>query len=70
MSLEVSIARRDIYTTDGTFDTSVIDIQVNTDEEFYQDLQFERPEHLVALRDALSDYIDRNLTPAQEGGEK
>lgn len=39
MSLTVSIARRDIYTADGRFDTSLYEIQTNSDGEFIQDLQ-------------------------------
>lgn len=60
MSLTVSIARRDVYTSDGKFDTSVYEIQTNSDEEFIQDLQLETAAELVVLRDALTEYIERN----------
>lgn len=70
MSLTVSIARRDVYTSDGKFDTSVYEVQTNSDEEFIQDLQLETAAELVALRDALSHFIDNNIfnpseTPTQ-----
>ena len=47
MSLTVSIARRDIYTADGRFDTSLYEIQTNSDGEFIQDLQLESAAELV-----------------------
>lgn len=61
MSLTVSISRRDVYTSDGNFDTSLYEIQTDTDGEFFQDLQLESAEELVALRDALSHFINNNI---------
>ena len=66
MSLEVSISRRDVYTADGTFDTSVYEIQANEDGEFIQDLQLETAAELVALRDALSHFIDNNISQPEK----
>lgn len=66
MSLEISIGRRDVYTTAGAFDTSLYEIQTNSGGEFIQDLQLESAEELLALRDALSEFISRNnLTTTQ-----
>lgn len=62
MSLTVSIARRDVYTSDGKFDTSLYEIQADSDGEFIQDLQLETAAELVALRDALSHFIDNNIS--------
>lgn len=61
MSLTVSISRRDVYTSDGKFDTSLYEIQTDSDGEFIQDLQLESAAELVALRDALSHFIDNNI---------
>lgn len=61
MSLTVSIARRDVYTSDGKFDTSLYEIQTDSDGEFIQDLQLESAAELVTLRDALSHFIDNNI---------
>lgn len=64
MSLTISIGRRDEYTTDGRFDTSVYEIQANEDGEFIQDMQLSSAEELVILRNALTHYIEsNNLTP-------
>lgn len=60
MSLTVSIARRDVYTTAGTFDTSLYEIQADSDGEIIRDLELEGAEELLILRDALSEYIKRN----------
>lgn len=60
MSLEISIARRDIYSTAGEFDTTLYEIQANADGEFIQDMQLESVADLVNLRDCLSHYIETN----------
>lgn len=65
MSLTVSIARRDVYTSDGKFDTSLYDIQTNSDGEFIQDLQLDTAAELVALRDALTHFIDNNILQSE-----
>lgn len=66
MSLEISISRRDVYTTAGAFDASLYEIQTNESGELIQVLQLESAEELLALRDALSEFIGRNnLTPTQ-----
>lgn len=60
MSLVISIGRRDVYTTDGRFDTSVYEVQTESDGEYIQDIQLECAEDFITLRDALSEYIERN----------
>lgn len=65
MSIEISVARRDVYTTDGSPDTTLYEIQANAGD-FIQDMQFETAADLVTLRDALSHYINKNnLYPTQ-----
>lgn len=64
MSLTVSIARRDIYTTAGEYDTTLYEIQTNTDDEFIQDLQLESVDDLLTLRTAIDHFINtNNLNP-------
>lgn len=60
MSLEISIAWRDVYTTDGQLDTTFYEIHTEEDEEYAQEIHFDSPAALVTLRDALSAYIDSN----------
>lgn len=60
MSLTISIARRDIYTTAGVLDTSLYEIQAESDGEFIQDLQLDGVAELLLLRDALAEFIERN----------
>lgn len=67
MSLTISIGRRDIYTTAGVLDTSLYEIQADSDGEIIQDLQLEGAEELLVLRDALAEYIERNnITPTSD----
>lgn len=71
MSLVISIGRRDVYSTDGRFDTSIYEIQAESDGEYIQDLQLEGAEELLTLRDALSEYIERNnLVPTDTNTEQ
>lgn len=60
MSIEISIARREVYTTNGSFATSVYEIQANENDEIIQELQLDSAAELLCLRDALSHYIDTN----------
>lgn len=61
MRAEISINRRDVYSTDGSFDTSLYEIQANIGNEYIQDIQLEEAGDLITLRDALSEYIERNI---------
>lgn len=60
MRAEISINRRDVYSTDGGLDTSLYEVQANIGNEYIQDIQLECAEDLITLRDALSEYIERN----------
>lgn len=60
MNTGISIGRRDIYTTDGRLDTTVYEIQSESDGEYIQDIQLECAEDLITLRDALTEFIERN----------
>lgn len=66
MSVEISIARREIYTTAGSFDTSVYEIQASEDPEHNQTLSFDDPDDLIRLRDILSHYIKNNIEKPSE----
>lgn len=71
MKAEISISRRDVYTTDGSFDTSLYEIQVESNGEYIQDLQLEGAAELLNLRNALSEYIERNnLIPTDTNTEQ
>lgn len=66
MSTTVSIARLDVFTVDGSHDTTLYEVRVDQDGEFLQDLQLETAEELVTLRDTLTAYINRNnLDPSR-----
>lgn len=60
MNAEISVARRDVYTSAGMLDTTLYEVQAAIDGELIQDIQFEHPEDLIALRDILTEYIERN----------
>lgn len=60
MRAEISINRRDVYSTAGSFDTSLYEVQANIGDEYIQDIQLEHAEDLITLRDALTEYIERN----------
>ena len=66
MSMDISISLRTVYETDGSFGDTFYEVEA-TEDEFIQNLQISRAADLVVLRDALSDFIDRNglqpLTP-------
>lgn len=71
MRARISISRRDVYTISGRFDTSLYEIQSNLDDELIQDMQLECVEDLIALRDALSEFIERNnLIPTDTNTEQ
>lgn len=71
MRAEFSINRRDVYTSSGHFDTTLYEIQANIDKEYLQDIQLECAEDLITLRDALSEFIERNnITPTDTNTEK
>lgn len=71
MRAEISISRRDAYSTDGGFDTSLYEVQANIGNEYIQDIQLECAEDLITLRDALTEYIERNnLTPTDTNSEQ
>lgn len=61
MRAEISINRRDVYSTDGNFDSSLYEVQANIGNEYIQDIQLEEAGDLITLRDALSEYIERNI---------
>lgn len=66
MRAEISINRRDVYSTDGSFDSSLYEVQANIGDEYIQDIQLEHAEDLITLRDALAEYIDRNNIAATD----
>lgn len=66
MRAEISINRRDVYTPGGSLDTSLYEVQANIDNEYIQDIQLECAEDLITLRDALSEYIERNNITSTE----
>lgn len=66
MRAEFSINRRDVYTTGGSFDSSLYEVQANIDNEYIQDIQLECAEDLITLRDALTEYIERNNITSTE----
>lgn len=71
MKAEISISRRDVYSSDGSFDSSLYEVQANIGNEYIQDIQLECAEDLLTLRDALSDYIERNnLIPTDTNTEQ
>lgn len=71
MKAEISISRRDVYSSDGSFDFSLYEVQANIGNEYIQDIQLECAEDLITLRDALSDYIERNnLIPTDTNTEQ
>ena len=64
MNAEISVARRDVYSPAGLLDTTLYEVQAAIGGELIQDIQFEHPEDLIALRDILTEYIERNnLSP-------
>lgn len=60
MRAEIAINRRDVYSTDGSFDYSLYEVQANIGDEYIQDIQLECAEDLITLRDAITEYIERN----------
>lgn len=60
MSTSVSIARLDVYNTDGSHDATLYEVRVDEDGEFIQDLQLESAAELVTLRNTLNTYIAQN----------
>ena len=60
MRAVISINRRDVFSTDGSLDSSLYEIQANIGDEYIQDIQLECAEDLITLRDALAEYIERN----------
>lgn len=60
MRARISISRRDVYTPGGSYDTTLYEVQANLDDEYIQDIQLEHAEDLITLRDALTEYIERN----------
>lgn len=70
MKAEISISRRDVYSSDGSFDSSLYEVQANIGNEYIQDIQLECAEDLITLRDALTEFIERNnLTPTPANNE-
>lgn len=66
MRAEISITRRDVYTVSGSLDVSLYEVRANLNDEYIQDLRLDRADDLISLRDALSEYIERNnLTPTE-----
>ena len=64
MRADISINRRDVYSSDGSFDTTLYEISANIGNEYIQNIQLEHAEDLITLRDSLSEYIERNnITP-------
>lgn len=71
MRAVISINRRDVYTPGGSYDTSLYEVQANLDDEYIQDIQLEHAEDLITLRDALTEYIERNnITPTDTNTEQ
>lgn len=60
MSCTVSIAKHDIFTTEGELESTLYGIQLEEDGEFVQDMQLQEFSELVVLRDALTTYINNN----------
>ncbi len=66
MNTTFSIASFDVYTSDGQFDSTLYEVRIIEDGEYSQDIQLESPAELIALRDAVSNFIDRNnITPTE-----
>lgn len=60
MRATFSISRRDIFTTSGELDTTLYELRAEIDETFSQDIQLEHIDDLVALRDAIDNYLQIN----------
>ena len=60
MNIEISIARRETYTTDGAFDFAVYEVQVRDNPENIQTILLDELADLHILRKAIDDYITRN----------
>lgn len=60
MSTIVSIAKLDVYTTDGSHDTTLYEVNIEEGDEYLQKLQLESTAALVSLRNTLSTYINEN----------
>lgn len=55
-----AIGRLDHYTTDGEYDTTTYQIQVTEADDYISDISIDSIDELIALRDALSTFIDKN----------
>ena len=60
MNAEISIARRDIYTSEGEFDTSLFEMRIAEDDDVIQLLCLDDARSIVHLRDVLNHYIEAN----------
>lgn len=60
MSTTVSIARIEVFTVDGSHDTTLYEVRVDQDGGFLQDLQLETAAELVTLHNTLTAYINQN----------
>lgn len=60
MNAEISIARRDIYTSGGEFDTSLFEMRIAEDDDVIQLLCLDDAHSIVPLRDVLNHYIEAN----------
>lgn len=60
MKTTVSIARTDVYTSFGQYDTTIYEALVDDGDDFRRSIIIDSADELLALNNALSDYIAKN----------
>lgn len=60
MKTTVSIARTDVYTSFGQYDTTIYEVLVDDGDDFRRSIIIDSADELMALNNALSDYIAKN----------
>ena len=68
MSLSISIATRDIFTTNGEFDTRIFELQTESDDLLFQRIALESIDDLIAVRNAISAFIDSHQADIDTSG--
>lgn len=63
MKTTVSIARTDVYTSFGQYDTTIYEVLVDDGDDFRRSIIIDSYDELLALKNALSDYIAKNGIP-------
>lgn len=63
MKTTVSIARTDVYTSFGQYDTTIYEVLVEDGDDFRRSIIIDSYDELLTLKNVLSDYIAKNGIP-------